>query len=131
MYPVAPALVRTTTAPFVFEGYRVPAGEAIIIATTLTHHLPDVFPEPKKFDIDRYSEGRNEHLRPGAFAPFGAGEHRCLGAVFGEWQVALLLATIVHHADLELDPPDYSLKIIHDPNPKPDSDFGVRVVNRC
>ena len=130
IYPVTPGLVRTVTAPFDFAGYRVPAGSAIVIGCTVTHFLPEIFPNPTHFDVDRYTEARNEHLQPGAFSPFGCGTHRCLGSGFGEWQVAFVIATIVRYAELTLDPPDYSLKIVRDPNPKPDSRFRVRVEMR-
>ena len=55
MYPVAPLLFRTVTNAFELSGYRIPAGEHVIIATTVPHYLPECFPEPERFDIDRYT----------------------------------------------------------------------------
>ena len=71
MYPVIPALTRTAANSFEFGGYRIPAGTEIMLGTTVGHHLQEYFPEPERFDIERYSRGRGEHLQPGAFAPFG------------------------------------------------------------
>ena len=71
MYPVAPVLVRTVTNSFDFAGYRIPAGENVMIATTVPHYLPECFPEPDRFDIDRYTPERAEHRQPEVYAPFG------------------------------------------------------------
>ena len=95
MYPVIPALTRTVSNSFDFEGYRVPARSEILLGTTVGHHLPEYFPEPERFDIERYSPGRLEHQQPGAFAPFGVGQHRCIGSGLSELQIALTLAAIV------------------------------------
>ena len=128
MYPVAPLLVRTVTNSFEFGGYRIPAGENVMIATTVPHYLPDHFPEPDRFDIDRYTPERAEHRQPEVYAPFGLGAHRCLGSGFAEVQIAVTMATILHEVELELVPSDYTLKIAQIPLPSPNRSFKVRVV---
>ena len=130
MYPIAPAITRTVSNTFEFAGYTIPAGERVIIATTVPHDLEEYFPEPERFDIDRYGPERQEHQQPGVFAPFGAGPHVCLGAGFAEVAIAATMATIVHEVDLALDPPDYVLKISPNPSPSPDDRFRFRVVRR-
>lgn len=82
MYPVAAAITRTAAETFEFAGCTVPAGERVLVATTVPHRLPQYFPRPERFDIERYPPERAEHRRAGAFAPFGAGPHVCLGAGF-------------------------------------------------
>lgn len=128
MYPVAPATVRTSVKAFEFSGYRIPLGDTILLGTSVPHYLPEVFPNPEVFDIDRYTPGRNEHQQSGALAPFGIGSHHCLGANFAEWQVVLNLATIVHHCRVRLDPPHYNLRLKFKPNPMPDERFRIRVI---
>ena len=132
MYPIAPAIARTVSNTFEFAGYTVPAGEKVIVATTVPHHLERHFPEPERFDIERYGPERQEHRQPGVFAPFGAGPHVCLGAGFAEVAIAATMTTIVREAELALDPPDYVLKISPAPTPSPDDRFRFRVVRkRC
>ena len=130
MYPIAPAITRTVSNTFEFAGYTIPAGEQVIVATTVPHHLEQYFPEPERFDIDRYTPERQEHRQPGVFAPFGAGPHVCLGAGFAEVSIAATMATIVHEIEPALDPPDYALKISPAPTPSPDDRFKFRVVRR-
>ena len=130
MYPVAPLLFRTVTNGFEFGGYRIPAGEHVIIATTVPHYLPECFPEPHRFDIDRYTPERAEHRRPEVYAPFGLGAHRCLGNGFAEVQIAVTMATLLHEVELALAPADYTLKTTQVPLPSPNKSFKVRVVHR-
>ena len=94
------------------------------------HHLPEYFPEPDRFDIERYSPDRSEHLQPGAFAPFGVDRHRCIGSSLAELQIILTLATIVHQADLELERPERPLKIKRSPAAHPDPSVHMRLVRR-
>ena len=130
MYPVTPLLVRTAANSFAFAGHRIPAGERVMIATAVPHYLPECFPEPERFDIDRYGPERAEHRQPYAYAPFGLGAHRCLGNGFAEVQIAATMATVLHEVDLTLDRTDYSLKTTQIPLPAPDDSFKVRVKGR-
>ena len=130
MYPAIPGLMRTAANSFEFGGYTVPAGSKIIVGNTVAHHLPHCFPDPERFDIDRFLPERAEHGQPGVFAPFGLGTHRCLGSNFAEVQVILTLLTIARHAEIELAPPGYNLKIEQAPTPHPARSFKFRLLRR-
>ncbi|HTK08247.1 MAG TPA: cytochrome P450 [Ktedonobacteraceae bacterium] len=95
--------------PFTFAGYRLEPGDEVKVAIAVSHHLPELFPHPETFDIDRYHDPRNEHRQRGAYAPFGLGEHTCLGAGIAEVQLMVITATLLHTYQFELDPPDYQL----------------------
>ncbi|MDE0142849.1 MAG: cytochrome P450 [Caldilineaceae bacterium] len=130
MYPVIPALMRHVINSFEFGGYTVPAGSNVIVGNTVAHHLPQCFPNPERFDIDRFSPERAEHSQSGAFAPFGLGVHRCLGMNFAEVQVVVALLTIARYFEIRLDPPGYNLKIDYTPTPHPAKSFKVRTLRR-
>jgi cytochrome P450 len=119
LFPVAPPAMRTIVEAFEFAGQVVQAGQMVILATSVTHFLPELFPEPLTFDPDRFTAPRNEHRQPGAFIPFFQGPHTCLGASLGEVQVMLVLATLLHHARLALDPPGYEIELVADPILRP------------
>lgn len=125
MWPVIPSIVRTVSNSFDFEGYRIPAGEQVMVATSVPHHLEEYFPNPTVFDIDRYLPGRDEHRQLGAFVPFGVGAHRCLGADFAQLLVMTNIATLIHFFDIKLSSPKYTLKIRPIPTPHPDDGFKV------
>ena len=130
MYPAIPGLMRTVANSFEFGGYTVPARANVIIGNTVSHHLPEYFPEPERFDIERYTPERAEHEQPGAFAPFGLGTHRCLASNFTEIQIALTLLTIVRDVEVTLSTPGYDLKVNHIPMPRPGPSFRIRVSPR-
>ena len=130
MYPTAPALSRTVSNSFELGGYRLNAGDQVLMAVSVPHYLPRYFPDPERFDIDRYAPPRNEHHQVGVFAPFGLGSHTCLGAGFAEVGIAVTMATLVHEAELTLDPPDYDLKIDPIPIAHPTPSFKFRMKRR-
>lgn len=130
LYPLNPAVFRWVANSFEFDGCSIAAGEPLLVATTLPHFLPELFPDPQRFDIDRYAEGRNEHKQPGAFAPFGLGTHHCLGAGFAESQMTLTMLTILHAVDLEMRPAGYELRIRRAPTSRPCNRFSLRATAR-
>ncbi|MEQ8755686.1 MAG: cytochrome P450 [Coleofasciculus sp. G1-WW12-02] len=129
MYPSSPVLPRSARESFEFAGYSVERGEQVMVATSVCHFLPQFFPNPYTFDIDRYHEPRNEHQQPGVYAPFGLGAHVCLAKRMTEIQIMTLMATLLSRVKLEIDPPTYKLKTIYNPNLCP-KNFWVRLVER-
>ena len=131
MYPIAPVLVRTATNSFDFGGYHVPAGSMLLMALSVTNYLEEFFADPDRFDVDRFSPERAEGSPgPSVFAPFGLGRHACLGQGFAQEQMVLNLATLLHRAELALDPPSYRIRIDHSLAPKPARNFKVALRRR-
>ena len=127
LYPIAVAQMRTATKDFVFEGHQIKEGEMIYIGTSVPHFMDEFYPDARKFDIDRYQKPRAEHLKAGAYSPYGRGPHTCLGKSLAEVQIALSMARLFYKLDLELESPDYVLKTKTAPTPGPAMDFKVRV----
>ena len=125
LYPLT-ALMRTVTNTFEFAGYHIPAGTRVMIPASVPHRLPEFFPDPERFDADRYSPERREHLQQGAYSPFGLGHHACLGRLLAEVQMVLTLGTLLHRTEIVQEAPDYRLRTIHKPGPRPDDGFKVR-----
>lgn len=130
MYPIAVAAMRNATRDFVFQGYRVYEGEPLYMATAVSHYLPEFYPDPYTFDIDRYQKPRLEHRQKGAFAPYGLGPHTCLGAGMAEVIMMLSMGRLFHQLDLSLSPADYDLKLSVAPTPGPETKFKVKVNGR-
>ncbi len=130
IYPVTPAVRRTAANSFEFAGYQVPSGAELMFGTTVSHQLPECFPDPERFDIERYTKSEKQHRKPGAFVPFGAGRHRCIAAALSELQIVTTLAIIVRETELELDRPERPLKINYSPNPHIDESLHFRLMRR-
>lgn len=127
LYPIAVAQPRIAAKDFEYEGYLIPEGELVYCAVTVPHFLEEYFPDPMRFDIDRYDQPRMEHAKPGAYNPFGRGPHTCLGKGLADVQMTLTAARLLHRLDLALPSPDYVLRRKAAPTPGPAMDFSVRV----
>ncbi|HET8840182.1 MAG TPA: cytochrome P450 [Ktedonobacteraceae bacterium] len=110
LYPVANAHMCHVVKPCTFAGYLLEPGSDVLVPMTAPHFMAEFFPEPETFDIDRYRAPRNEHRHRGVYAPFGLGDHTCLGSGIAEVQLMAIIATILHTYQLELDPPDYKFE---------------------
>ena len=126
LWPIAVAQMRTTNHDLEFEGYTIPANEKIFIGTSVPHFMEEFFPDPMAFDPSRYD--RREHLKPGAYAPFGRGTHTCLGQSLAEVLMGICTARLFHRLDLALESPDYVLKTKSAPTPGPAMSFSVKVL---
>ena len=124
------AQMRTATRDFEFAGHQIRANELLFVATSVPHFMEEYFPQPEKFDIDRYQKPRAEHLQSGAYSPYGRGPHTCLGKTLAEVQMTLTLARLFHQLDLGLEPPGYVLQRKTLPTPGPSMKFKVRVKQR-
>ena len=131
MYPIVPMSIRNVMNSCEVEGHLLPVGERIIIAQAASHYMEDVFPDPFKFDIDRYLPPRNEHLSRG-YSPFGVGTHICLGQRWMELQLAINVLLIAHHFTLEVHPPKYRDQLKYSPFPsmKPSKKVKFRITER-
>jgi cytochrome P450 len=127
LYPVAVAQMRTATRDFSFAGHPIRQGEMIYIGTSVPHFMEEYYPEPMKFDIDRYQKARAEHMQSGVYSPYGRGPHTCLGKSLAEVQIALSMARLFHKVDMSLDPPDYVLETKTAPTPGPSTKFQVKI----
>ena len=130
LYPVSPVTLRRAVNAFEFAGHVIPAGQELMIAFTLPHRLAEVFPDPLRFDIERFTESRGEHKQPGAYVPFGLGMHRCLGGNLAESLVVATIAGILRHARLAPYPAKYRLHVRQFPTVIPDGRFRMRATAR-
>ncbi|GIM90369.1 cytochrome P450 [Paractinoplanes toevensis] len=125
VYPPAPGSARTVIEDFDFAGFRIETGHRVLVATSVPHQLPEHFPDPGRFDIDRdFAPGR----RASVYAPFSVGSHTCLGAGMTEVLAVATMAMLVRH--LTITPPTRPLRITATPGPNPGRRFKVAVASR-
>ena len=97
--PVVVFVSRQLKQPFELMGYQFEAGTSLFPSIYLTHQREDIYPEPQKFKPERFLE---KQFSPYEFLPFGGGNRRCLGYAFALFEMKLVLATILSHAEFEL-----------------------------
>lgn len=111
LYPAALAPARVALDDFSFDGYCVPRDTVVRYCIVLTHQLPEVFTDPRRFDPDRFLPPRDEEKRtPFSLIGFGGGPRHCTGKPFAEVLLEVLAATMLldYHwvvpADQDLSP---------------------------
>ena len=100
LYPPAWSLARTVVKDFEVRGYGIPAGANVVMSQWIMHRDPRFFPDPEKFDPDRWSSESTQRLPKFAYFPFGGGPRQCIGASFAIMEAVLLLATIAKRFQL-------------------------------
>ena len=129
-YPLGSTMLRTVANSFDFAGCRIEVGTRVLIGQGVTHFLPEFFPDPHRFDVERYTPARAEHKQQFKYAPFGLGEHRCLGSGFAESFIALTLAAIVRYTDPVIADPNFKMKTVDLPTLRPAGKFLIRMPPR-
>ena len=96
--PVISVVARRLRAPVQIGEWRLPAGVTVIPAIYLVHRRPDVYPDPERFEPERFLE-----RAPGTYTwiPFGGGVRRCLGGAFAQLEMNVVLSELVRHWHLE------------------------------
>jgi cytochrome P450 len=79
------------------DEYAVRKGQLILISPYAMQRRPDYYPDPERFDPDRFSP-QQEQARPDySFLPFNAGPHGCVGNHLALMTLHLVLATLLQH----------------------------------
>jgi cytochrome P450 len=78
--------------------WAIPRGSSILVSIGRLHANPEAFPEPDSFDPQRFIGAK-----PSSFAwiPFGGGARRCVGAVFANMEMDVVLRTVLRHFTIE------------------------------
>jgi len=111
-YTVLPILNRECTADYPIPGSDkvIKKGTPIIIPLFSIHRDPEYFPDPMKYDPERFSE-ENKNYNPVAFMPFGEGPRHCIAQRMGTVNVKIAVVKFLinydvastHDGEIEID----------------------------
>lgn len=80
LYPSVPLIARVTDENIeTTTGYTIPANTYVHIHIYDLHNNPNIYPEPDKFDPERFSPENTQDRHPFAYLPFSAGPRNCIG----------------------------------------------------
>jgi cytochrome P450/NADPH-cytochrome P450 reductase len=104
----SPATGPTKTSPLDrtthLGGYEIPPGTNLVISTWGLHYNPKVYPDPWKFDPDRWSVENSKGRSPYAWLPFSYGKRACIGMQLSLLEQRMGLAELVRRFHLRVDP---------------------------
>lgn len=100
------ALPHSTTRDTVINGYSVPAKTLVFVNLWSVSHDPEVFPDPERFNPDRFldSHGNVDRRKADQFLPYGAGRRRCPGEQLARMELFLFFSTIAQRCRFEVPP---------------------------
>jgi cytochrome P450 len=99
--PASSYLHRYNTVPIDLGPFHLPRGSTVIFSQYMTHHLPDIYPEPEHFRPDRWT-----HISPTPYEylPFGSGPRMCIGGPMSMMNLKLTLPKILRRFRLKVVP---------------------------
>ncbi len=99
-YPVAMlTFPRQVEQPMELCGYQLEQGMLVMGSIYLIHQREDLYPQPEQFRPERFLE---RQFSPYEFMPFGGGVRRCVGAALAQYEMKIVLGTILSQLDLAL-----------------------------
>ncbi|WP_233435891.1 cytochrome P450 [Streptomyces anulatus] len=100
MHPPGWFLTRRTEKDTELGPYALPRGTTLAYSPYLISHLPELYPDPLRFDPDRWDAQGSKPRVP--FAVFGGGARKCIGDEFSMMEGVMLLASLLSHWDVTL-----------------------------
>jgi cytochrome P450 len=104
LYPPAWIIGRRALEDYEIGGYVAPARSIFVFSPYIIHRDARWFPEPERFDPDRWTPAFKASLPPFAYLPFGGGPRRCIGDQFAWTELVLVVSTLAQRWSLRLVP---------------------------
>ena len=106
LYPPAWVVARTAIRDYTMaNGQLIPKGAHLIASQLVVHHDPRWWPDPLRFDPDRFLDEAKSARPKFAYFPFSGGARYCIGEGFAWMEGVLMLATVVQNWQLSLPDP--------------------------
>jgi cytochrome P450 len=105
LYPPAYLTSRLAVRDVEIGGHRIKAGTDVVTNICTMQRRPEYFPDPDRFDPDRFDAANEKTIPRGAYLPFGAGARICIGNNFAMMEGQLILATLAQRVELSLATP--------------------------
>ena len=101
MWPPGPAAPRKSIAPSELHGMTIPAGRMVLYSAYVTGRLPELWPDPERFDPSRWVPGAPEP-KPYSFVPFGGGYRKCIGFALATLELQVMAVRLVQQVEWQL-----------------------------
>jgi cytochrome P450 len=102
IYPPTALLARENLEDDEIGGYRIPAGSMVILVPYQVHRDPDLWPDPERFDPERFSAEQSAERPKTAYIPFAAGQRICVGNNFALMEMVYAYAMIARRYHMEM-----------------------------
>ncbi|XP_063243620.1 cytochrome P450 4V2-like [Bacillus rossius redtenbacheri] len=97
LYPPLPIVSRVVEEEVDITGYTLPKGTIILMSPFITQRDASNFPDPDKFDPDRFSSENSIGRHPYSFIPFLGGRRMCIGKKYAYMQMKTILSAVLRN----------------------------------
>lgn len=104
LLPVTTVVSRQAVEPVLLNGRTLAKNSLVLIAPWTLHRRSDVFPNPLRFDPERFHLDRSDKIPKFAYLPFSAGPRVCIGNALAMLQMRVNLALILQRYRLTVAP---------------------------
>ena len=127
LLPPVPGSPRRALTDLVVGKHTIPAGAMVSVSVMLTHRLPELWPDPERFDPTRFTAENSKGRHKYAWVPFGGGAHKCLGLHFAYMQAKVFLHHLLANKRISLAPGARRDDFAMFPIPRPRDGMPVRL----
>jgi cytochrome P450 len=129
LYPPAWTVARNAIEADRILGYRIPAGAIVMLSPYLAHRWAEVWPDPLRFDPDRFAPEAVKARHPFAYFPFSLGPRICIGMQFSLFEARLVLAMILRRFRIRL-PDDREIGCVAAGTLRPDRNIIIGLTSK-
>lgn len=104
LYPPAWVIARQSLSEYTVDGYTFPKDTMFMLCQWVMHRDPRYYPQPHKFNLNRWTPEAQAARPKFAYFPFGGGPRLCIGEGFAWMEGILLLATLAQQWRFRLLP---------------------------
>uniref|UniRef100_UPI003AF33C69 cytochrome P450 4C1-like n=1 Tax=Coccinella septempunctata TaxID=41139 RepID=UPI003AF33C69 len=98
LYPSVPTIGRIAGEDFTSStGYQIPKGTILLMQIFDLHRDASVFPDPEKFNPDRFKSENTKGRNPFTYIPFSAGPRNCIGQKFAMWEIKAVICGLLQN----------------------------------
>jgi len=103
-YPPTSGIARQALRDIEIDGYSFRKGQVVMLPMYATHRTLKYYPDPERFDPERFSAENEKKLPRYAYWPFGAGPRICIGSHLAIMEMQLIIARLLQGVRFELVP---------------------------
>ncbi|XP_044727997.1 cytochrome P450 4C1-like [Chrysoperla carnea] len=130
IFAPAPLLTRSITQHVKLESVTLPPGTNCVIGVLQMHRSQEIYPNPLKFDPERFTPEEIAKRHPSSFIPFGGGPRNCVARKYAYLSMKIILSTVLRkyrvYSDVDLGKVDLKMEIFL----KPVNGYRIRLKSR-
>jgi cytochrome P450 len=101
LYPGGFTIGRQAIEAVDIGGYTIPAEAWVMVSPFSVQRMPETFPDPERFDPDRFANDAERSWQRGAYLPFGLGARTCIGSQFAVMEGHTVVSTLTQAVQFE------------------------------